>query len=140
MGRCLNGCILRRDRGRGDTRLVDRTDAAINEAIAADPGVHNVVAGYSDLVSPLAGAVIGTITVPTMRTRAGVSGFKRRTNVVALPQRRGHHTIGRRHEMIEQDDERLLSTEERFSLRACKPSAILFRNLPRSTSADGVVR
>ncbi|MBA3599280.1 MAG: hypothetical protein H0W40_18175 [Methylibium sp.] len=54
LGRCLNGCILRRDRGRGDTRLVDRTDAAINEAIAADPGVHNV-----------------TITVPTMRTRAG---------------------------------------------------------------------
>ena len=45
-------------------RLVDRTDAAINEAIAADPSVKNVVAGYNSLVSPLAGAVIGTIAAP----------------------------------------------------------------------------
>ena len=28
-------------------RLVDRTDVAINDAIAADPSVKNVVAGYN---------------------------------------------------------------------------------------------
>lgn len=45
-------------------RLVDRTDAAINQAIATDPGVKNIVDGYSALVSPLANQVIGTIAVP----------------------------------------------------------------------------
>jgi 5'-nucleotidase len=45
-------------------RLVDRTDPAIIAAIAADPTVKNVVDGYSALVSPLAGQVIGTITAP----------------------------------------------------------------------------
>ena len=49
-------------------RLVDRTDAAINDAIAADPSVKNIVAGYNNLVSPLAGAVIGTITAPLPNT------------------------------------------------------------------------
>ena len=43
-------------------RLVDRTDAAINAAITADPTVKNIVAGYSALVSPLANRVIGSIT------------------------------------------------------------------------------
>ncbi|MES2101385.1 MAG: bifunctional metallophosphatase/5'-nucleotidase [Pseudomonadota bacterium] len=45
-------------------RLVDRTDVAINDAIAADPGVKNIVAGYNALVSPLANQVIGTIAAP----------------------------------------------------------------------------
>jgi 5'-nucleotidase len=45
-------------------RLVDRTDVAINNAIAADPGVRNIVQGYDALVSPLANAVIGTIAAP----------------------------------------------------------------------------
>jgi 5'-nucleotidase len=49
-------------------RLVDRTDVTINDAIAADPSVKNVVAGYNNLVSPLAGAVIGTITAPLPNT------------------------------------------------------------------------
>jgi len=49
-------------------RLVDRTDVAINDAIAADPSVKNIVAGYNNLVSPLAGAVIGTITAPLPNT------------------------------------------------------------------------
>ena len=40
-------------------RLVDRTDAEINAAIAANPQVRNIVAAYSDLVSPLASQVIG---------------------------------------------------------------------------------
>lgn len=45
-------------------RLVDRTDVAINDAIAADPAVKNIVAGYDALVSPLANQVIGTIAAP----------------------------------------------------------------------------
>jgi 5'-nucleotidase len=45
-------------------RLVDRTDPAIVEAIAANPAVQKIVQGYDGLVSPLAGAVIGTITTP----------------------------------------------------------------------------
>ncbi|OUM04400.1 bifunctional metallophosphatase/5'-nucleotidase [Variovorax sp. JS1663] len=49
---------------RPTNRLVDRTDAAINQAIATDPGVKNIVDGYSALVSPLANEVIGTIAVP----------------------------------------------------------------------------
>jgi len=49
-------------------RLVDRTDVAINDAIAADPSVKNIVAGYNNLVSPLAAAVIGTIAAPLPNT------------------------------------------------------------------------
>jgi 5'-nucleotidase len=45
-------------------RLVDRTDPAIVEAIAANPAVQKIVQGYDGLVSPLASAVIGTITTP----------------------------------------------------------------------------
>ena len=45
-------------------RLVDRTDVAINNAIATDPSVKNIVDGYTALVSPLANAVIGTIAAP----------------------------------------------------------------------------
>ena len=45
-------------------RLVDRTDVAINDAIAVDPTVKNIVAGYEALVSPLANQVIGTIAAP----------------------------------------------------------------------------
>ncbi|SCK25575.1 5'-nucleotidase [Variovorax sp. HW608] len=54
-------------------RLVDRTDVAINNAIAADPSVKNVVASYNALVSPLANQVIGTITtaLPNTANAAG---------------------------------------------------------------------
>ena len=54
-------------------RLVDRTDAGIDAAIAADPTVRNIVAGYNDLVSPLAGQVIGTTTtaLPNTANNAG---------------------------------------------------------------------
>ena len=54
-------------------RLVDRTDAAINAAIVADPTVRNIVAGYNDLVSPLASMVIGSITgaLPNTGNAAG---------------------------------------------------------------------
>ncbi len=43
-------------------RLVDRTDAGLTAAIAANPAVRNIVAGYDALVSPLAGAVVGRIS------------------------------------------------------------------------------
>jgi 5'-nucleotidase len=54
-------------------RLVDRTDPAINAAIASDPTVRNIVQGYNALVSPLAGAVVGTITkaLPSAANAAG---------------------------------------------------------------------
>ena len=54
-------------------RLVDRTDAGINAAIAADPSVKSVVDGYNALVSPLANAVIGSITtaLPNSANAAG---------------------------------------------------------------------
>jgi 5'-nucleotidase len=54
-------------------RLVDRTDAGINAAIAADPTVRNIVTGYNELVSPLASQVIGTITtaLPNAANSAG---------------------------------------------------------------------
>jgi 5'-nucleotidase len=54
-------------------RLVDRTDPAINQAIAADPTVRNIVQGYNALVSPLASAVVGTITtaLPSTANAAG---------------------------------------------------------------------
>ena len=43
-------------------RLVDRSDADINRAIAADPSVKNLVEAYNTLVSPLANQVIGSIS------------------------------------------------------------------------------
>ena len=54
-------------------RLVDRTDAAIIQAIAADPSVRNVVDGYDALVSPLAAQVIGSIAsaLPNAANTAG---------------------------------------------------------------------
>jgi 5'-nucleotidase len=54
-------------------RLVDRTDAAINAAIVADPTVRNIVSGYNALVSPLANAVVATIAtaLPNSANGAG---------------------------------------------------------------------
>ena len=52
-------------------RLVDRTDPAINQAIATDPTVRNIVQGYNALVSPLAGAVVGTIATALPSTANG---------------------------------------------------------------------
>jgi 5'-nucleotidase len=54
-------------------RLVDRTDVAITAAIAQDPTVKNIVAGYNALVSPLANMVIGTVTsaLPNSANSAG---------------------------------------------------------------------
>lgn len=54
-------------------RLVDRTDPAINNAIASDPSVRNIVDGYNTLVSPLSNQVISTITsaLPNTANAAG---------------------------------------------------------------------
>jgi len=54
-------------------RLVDQTDPAINQAIASDPAVKNIVTGYKTLVSPLASQVIGTVTsaLPNSANAAG---------------------------------------------------------------------
>jgi 5'-nucleotidase len=45
-------------------RLVDREDAGIVQAMAADPRVHDIVQGYAALAAPLADAVIGTLATP----------------------------------------------------------------------------
>jgi 5'-nucleotidase len=52
-------------------RLVDRTDPAINAAIAADPTVRNIVSGYNALVSPLSSAVVATIATALPSTANG---------------------------------------------------------------------
>jgi 5'-nucleotidase len=44
--------------------LVDRSNAAINDYIAAHPAVRNVVQGYGALVAPLSAQVVGTIAQP----------------------------------------------------------------------------
>jgi 5'-nucleotidase len=54
-------------------RLVDRTDAGITAAIDADPALRNLVAAYNGLVSPIANAVIGSITA-TLPNSADAAG------------------------------------------------------------------
>ena len=66
-------------------RLVDRTDPAINAAIATDPTVRNIVLGYNALVSPLAGAVVGTITSPLPST-ANAAGEEPAGDLIADAQ------------------------------------------------------
>jgi len=50
--------------------LVDRSNASMTAAIAADPQVKTLVAAYKTAVSPLAGQVIGTITAGMSNTAA----------------------------------------------------------------------
>lgn len=66
-------------------RLVDRTDVAINDAIATDPSVRNVVAGYKDLASPLANQVIGTVAAP-LPNSANAAGEMPAGNLIADAQ------------------------------------------------------
>ena len=66
-------------------RLVDRTDPAIVNAVALDPTVANIVAGYNNLVSPLANRVLGTITAPLTQT-ANASGEMAAGNLIADAQ------------------------------------------------------
>jgi 5'-nucleotidase len=54
-------------------RLIDRNDQEINNLIAADPTVRNIVTAYNGLVSPIANQVIGSITkdLPNVADAAG---------------------------------------------------------------------
>ena len=54
-------------------RLVDRSDAEINTAIAADPTLRNLVTAYNGLVSPIANTVIGSIA-STLANSADAAG------------------------------------------------------------------
>ena len=54
-------------------RLVDRADAEVKTAIDADPALRNLVAAYNGLVSPIANAVIGSITA-TLANSADTAG------------------------------------------------------------------
>jgi 5'-nucleotidase len=65
--------------------LVDRTDAGINEAIAANPEVKSVVAAYKGAVSPLANAVLATITGP-MTNAANAAGEMEAGDLIADAQ------------------------------------------------------
>ncbi len=66
-------------------RLVDRTDADINTAIASDPSVRDIVAGYDTLVSPLAAQVIGSIA-GALPNSAGPDGQMPAGNLIADAQ------------------------------------------------------
>jgi 5'-nucleotidase len=45
-------------------RVVDRTDPAIVQAIAAAPAVRDIVAGYAALAGPIADRVVGRLAIP----------------------------------------------------------------------------
>ncbi|MFX8335626.1 bifunctional metallophosphatase/5'-nucleotidase, partial [Acinetobacter baumannii] len=65
--------------------LVAQNDAAINSAIANDPTVKNVVAAYKTAVSPLANAVVGTITAG-MTNSANTAGEMEAGDLIADAQ------------------------------------------------------
>ena len=73
-------------------RLVDRTDPALVAAVAADPTVRNIVAGYDDLVSPLTSQFIGSITAPLPNT-AGANGQSRAGTLIADAQLRATQPV-----------------------------------------------
>lgn len=66
-------------------RLVDRTDPAIVASIAANPEVKNVVDAYRAAVSPLSGAVIGTI-VDAVNNTADTGGMRSAGALIADAQ------------------------------------------------------
>ncbi len=65
--------------------LVAQNDAAINSAITTDPTVKNVVAAYKTAVSPLANAVVGTITAG-MTNSANAAGEMEAGDLIADAQ------------------------------------------------------
>ena len=66
-------------------RVVDRTDADINNAIGSDPSVRQIVDGYNALVSPLANQVIGAIT-SALPNSAATNGQMPAGNLIADAQ------------------------------------------------------
>jgi 5'-nucleotidase len=65
--------------------LVAQNDAAINAAIAAEPSVKNLVSAYKAAVSPLANAVIATITAGMTNT-ANAAGEMEAGDLIADAQ------------------------------------------------------
>jgi 5'-nucleotidase len=91
-GRVLTEIDVTIDRERGKVlavvptnRLVDRTDSDLNNRIAANPEVKNVVDAYRSAVSPLANQVIGTITAE-LPNRADASGAMPAGDLIADAQ------------------------------------------------------
>jgi 5'-nucleotidase len=66
-------------------KLVDQTNPAINAAITADPTVRNIVNAYNTAVSPLASAVIATITAG-MSNSANTAGEMQAGDLIADSQ------------------------------------------------------
>ena len=66
-------------------RLVDRTNAAATAEIAANPQVKDIVAAYKTAVSPLANAVIASITAP-MTNSANSAGEMEAGDLIADAQ------------------------------------------------------
>jgi len=66
-------------------RLVDRTNGAATAQITANPEVKNIVAAYKTAVSPLANAVIATITAP-MTNSANSAGEMEAGDLIADAQ------------------------------------------------------
>jgi 5'-nucleotidase len=67
-------------------RLVDRTDATIAAAIAADPTVKNLVDGYLALAAPLMNTPIGAIAAPVPNVPKDAAGEMPAGNLVADAQ------------------------------------------------------
>ncbi len=65
--------------------LVDRADAAINTAITNNPEVRNIVTNYKTAVSPLANAVIASITAPITNS-ANLAGEMEAGDLIADAQ------------------------------------------------------
>ncbi|HYR26310.1 MAG TPA: bifunctional metallophosphatase/5'-nucleotidase [Aquabacterium sp.] len=65
--------------------LIDRTDAGATSAIAANPEVKNVVEAYKAAVSPLANAIVATITAPMTNT-ANTAGEMEAGDLIADAQ------------------------------------------------------
>lgn len=65
--------------------LIDRTDAGATSAIAANPEVKNVVDAYKAAVSPLANAIVATITAPMTNT-ANTAGEMEAGDLIADAQ------------------------------------------------------
>ncbi|WP_280155069.1 bifunctional metallophosphatase/5'-nucleotidase [Piscinibacter sp. XHJ-5] len=66
-------------------RLVDRTDPEIDQTIAANPTIKNIVTAYNGLVSPIANRVIGSITA-TLANSADASGNMPAAELIADSQ------------------------------------------------------
>lgn len=65
--------------------LVDRTNASINAAIAADPAIRDIVSSYKAAVSPIANQVVATISAE-MTNSANAAGEMQAGDLIADAQ------------------------------------------------------